>query len=77
MAAARTDLRRGAAPARGGNVVQASPRAHREATFDMASVAVTLVWHARTDADAQYFRELIAKAVRDPPKHGRRKATGR
>jgi len=37
-------------------------------TFDMPRVAVTLVWHARTDADAgaRYFRELIARAVSAP-----------
>jgi DNA-binding transcriptional LysR family regulator len=37
-------------------------------TFEMPRVAVTLVWHARTDADAgaRYFRELIARAVSAP-----------
>jgi DNA-binding transcriptional LysR family regulator len=36
-------------------------------TFTMPTAAVTMVWHARTDADAgaRYFRELIARAARD------------
>jgi DNA-binding transcriptional LysR family regulator len=38
-------------------------------TFDMPGAAVTLFWHARTDADpgAAYFRDLIARAVHDEP----------
>jgi len=45
-------------------------------TFEMPRAAVTLVWHARTDADtgARYFRDLIARAVRAPgePAHSPR-----
>jgi DNA-binding transcriptional LysR family regulator len=36
-------------------------------TFEMPKAVLTLVWHARTDADAgaRYFRDMIARAVRD------------
>ncbi|HET9989893.1 MAG TPA: hypothetical protein VFQ65_15280 [Kofleriaceae bacterium] len=35
--------------------------------FEMPTATVTLTWHARTDADAgaRYFRDLIARAVRN------------
>jgi DNA-binding transcriptional LysR family regulator len=44
-------------------------------TFEMPKAAVTMVWHVRTDADAgaQYFRELIARATRDPKTSKRRR----
>jgi DNA-binding transcriptional LysR family regulator len=49
-------------------------------TFAMPTAAVTMVWHARTDADAgaHYFRELIARATRDTPRaaRARRRSAG-
>jgi DNA-binding transcriptional LysR family regulator len=54
-------------------------------TFEMPTASVTLLWHARTevDAGAAFFRDLVARAVDDPPqsasvpKADRRRADGR
>jgi DNA-binding transcriptional LysR family regulator len=48
-------------------------------SFQMPTASVTLLWHARTDADAgaRYFRDLIVLAVQDPPVPTRAPSTAR
>jgi len=69
MAAARTDYV-AALPTR---VAQMAcgflPLRVTRPAFEMPRAEVTLIWHARSDADAgaAYFRELVARAVRETP----------
>jgi len=44
-------------------------------TFELPRASVTLVWHARTDADpgARFFRELVLRAVRAAPARATKK----
>lgn len=70
MAAARTDYV-AALPRRVADAMCAIlPLKITEPTFALPAAAVTLVWHARTDADAgsRYFRDLIVRAVHAPPR---------
>ena len=41
-------------------------------TFEMPRATVTLMWHSRTGSDlgAEYFRELVARAVQTVPSGG-------
>jgi len=71
MAAAHTDYV-AALPARVARTLATMlPLRITRPTFEMPKATVTLLWHARTDADtgARYFRDLIARAVRvySPP----------
>jgi DNA-binding transcriptional LysR family regulator len=74
IAAARTDyvaaLPRRVAEA----LAQLLPLEITRPSFAMPRVTVTLVWHERTadDLGAQYFRNLVAKAVATPSSHGGR-----
>ncbi|AKU95592.1 Transcriptional regulator, LysR family [Labilithrix luteola] len=68
MAAARTDYV-AALPRRVADTLCAIlPLKIVQPTFTLPAASVTLVWHARTDADAgaRYFRDLIVRAVHAP-----------
>jgi DNA-binding transcriptional LysR family regulator len=68
LAAARTDYV-AAIPQRVAEALVALlPLKITRPTFEMPRATVTVIWHARTDSDggAQYFRNLIARAVDVP-----------
>jgi DNA-binding transcriptional LysR family regulator len=66
MAAARTDYVAALPKRVAQTLCPLLPLKVTRPTFEMPAGAVTLFWHARTDADAgaQYFRDLVARAVR-------------
>jgi DNA-binding transcriptional LysR family regulator len=68
MTAARTDWVAGLPSRTAELFCQLLPLKIAPTTFPMPSMATSLVWHPRTDADpgARYFRELILETLRTP-----------
>ena len=73
MMASRTDLVAGLPSRAAAILCEAFPLRIAGTTFPLPAMDISVMWHERTDADpgAQYFRNLVADAVRDGARTGR------